>query len=63
MTLSLRNSIASRIALQISMNRRHESMANAPRQGVLLCPVMANTNGTTFYLMEQARSMIDFEVL
>jgi hypothetical protein len=38
-------------------------MANAPREGVLFCPVMANTNGSRFYLMEQARSMIDFEVL
>ena len=31
--------------------------------GVLFCPVMANTNGATFYSMERARSMIDFEVL
>jgi hypothetical protein len=31
--------------------------------GVLFCPVMANTTGATFHSMEEARSMIDFEVL
>lgn len=32
-------------------------------EGVLFCPGMANTNGISFYTMEQARGMIDYEVL
>jgi hypothetical protein len=32
-------------------------------EGVLFCPGMANTNNIEFYAMEQARTMIDFEVL
>ena len=32
-------------------------------EGVLFVPGMANTNGIGFHSMEQARSMIDFEVL
>jgi hypothetical protein len=32
-------------------------------EGVLFVPGMANTNGIGFYTMEQARGMIDFEVL
>ena len=31
--------------------------------GVLFCPGMANTNNIGFYTMEQARTMIDFDVL
>jgi hypothetical protein len=32
-------------------------------EGVLFCPVMANSNNATFHGMEEARGMIDFEVL
>jgi ssDNA thymidine ADP-ribosyltransferase DarT-like protein len=32
-------------------------------EGVLFCPGMANTNGITFHTMEQARGMIDYDVL
>ena len=32
-------------------------------EGVLFCPVMANTTGAIFHSMVEARSMIDFEVL
>jgi hypothetical protein len=31
--------------------------------GALFCAGMANTNGIKFHAMEQARTMIDFEVL
>jgi hypothetical protein len=32
-------------------------------EGVLFCPMMANSNNATFHSMEEARGMIDFEVL
>jgi len=32
-------------------------------EGVLFCPGMANTNGITYYTMDQARDMIDYNVL
>jgi len=32
-------------------------------KGVLFCPAMANMNSASFYSMEQARNMIDYEVL
>ena len=32
-------------------------------EGVLFCPGMANTNDITFHTMEDAREMIDFNVL
>lgn len=32
-------------------------------EGVLFCPVMANSNNATFHGMEEARGLIDFEVL
>jgi hypothetical protein len=31
--------------------------------GVLFCPGMANTNGMTFHTMDQARGLIDYNVL
>lgn len=31
--------------------------------GVLFCPMMANSNDAKFYTIDDARSMIDFEVL
>ena len=31
--------------------------------GVLFCPGMANTNGITFHTMDEARDIIDFNVL
>lgn len=32
-------------------------------EGVLFCPGMANTNGMTFHSMDQARRLIDYNVL
>jgi hypothetical protein len=32
-------------------------------EGVLFCPGMANTNGITFHTMDEARDMIDYNVL